>query len=668
MEDIADAIEDAQYVRAVDDGPRPEIPWAFPSEEELEKWKEGTLKKWENDVNVKDLPKPFSYEWILSAPLSFFLFSEYIKVATEDYCMINFVEEVLRWRKLRSRHRRKRAKEIIYHYLAKIRTNKETGEKMLPEKTEINEFDLERQTQPDEFQTKEITQLADENIDETCAKCCVGLDGPVRDAFLALVPLLNQSARRFSDPGTLSNTEESSKQNSHHTNLMMNGNQPLNHSSNENFEAVEVRTSTVQTTNLPEDLFDDTEKVVLELIRRKHWDKFKSNSEQWNKLMNFLWYQDRPVVHDDFNPMRVLGRGGFGLVSACKKAVSGKLYAMKEMNKKRIKIKRSEQLTLSERAALSALNSPFVVNLKYSFQTKDQIFLILDLMTGGDLSFHLTQKGRFNKEECLYYASRIALGLQALHDNNYAYRDLKPENCLLAEDGRVKLTDLGLAVQITPTLQGAAGTRGYWAPEMLRRDANGRRTRYNHMVDWFSFGCMVAEFISGKNPFRTDTAVNFGFAKGASSKDKAMDQATLEMDPELKPKYFNDPATDFCKRLLDKNPETRLGSRGIEEIMEHDWFDCYNWEMIINDKFNPPFIPAKDVNAASQSDIGTFAENKSFNETVLDENDERVYANWEWTNPKAFAAEVIEFLIYERETGQPLLPPTHGSGCCCSIL
>ena len=188
------------------------------------------------------------------------------------------------------------------------------------------------------------------------------------------------------------------------------------------------------------------------------------------------------------------------------------------MNKKRIKIKRSEQLTLNERAALSALNSPFVVNLKYSFQTKGQIFLILDLMTGGDLSFHLSQKGRFSKDECLYYASRIALGLQALHDKNYAYRDLKPENCLLAEDGRVKLTDLGLAVQITPTLQGAAGTRGYWAPEMLRRDANGRRTRYNHMVDWFSFGCMVAEFISGKNPFRTDTAVNFGFTKGAPSK------------------------------------------------------------------------------------------------------------------------------------------------------
>ena len=312
MEDIADAIEDAQYVRAVDDGPRPEIPWTFPSEEELEKWKDATLKKWENDVNMKDLPKPFSYEWILSAPLSFFLFSEYIKVVTEDYCLINFVEEVIRWRKLRSRHRRKRAKDIIYHYLAKIRIKKETGERILPEKTEINEFDLERPTQPDEFKTKEMKQLVDKNIDETCAKCCVGLDGPVRDAFLALVPLLNQSARRFSDQGISSNAEESSRQTNH---SMTNGNQPLNHSSKENVENAEVQASILQSNNLPDNLFDDSEKVVLESIRRKHWDKFKSNSEQWNKLMNFLWYQDRPVVHDDFNPMRVLGRGGFGLVS-----------------------------------------------------------------------------------------------------------------------------------------------------------------------------------------------------------------------------------------------------------------------------------------------------------------------------------------------------------------
>jgi len=201
---------------------------------------------------------------------------------------------------------------------------------------------------------------------------------------------------------------------------------------------------------------------------------------------------------------------------ACKKGTTGTLYAMKVMNKKRIKAKKSVQLALNERDCLAAVDSPFVVNLKYSFQTKDELFLILDLMTGGDLSFHLGQKGRFPKDECLYYAARIMLGLQALHDQNYVYRDLKPENLLLAEDGRVRITDLGLATQVTPTLHGAAGTRGYWAPEMLRRNEKGKRMNYDQRVDWFSYGCVVAEMICGCNPFRSESALRFGLSKSSS--------------------------------------------------------------------------------------------------------------------------------------------------------
>jgi len=112
-------------------------------------------------------------------------------------------------------------------------------------------------------------------------------------------------------------------------------------------------------------------------------------------------------------------------VVACKKGTSGKLYAMKVMNKRRIKVKKSEQLALNERQALAAVESNFVVNLKYCFHSKDDVYLILDLMTGGDLGYHLHQKGRFPKKECQYYAARIMLGLQALHDKKYVYRDLK---------------------------------------------------------------------------------------------------------------------------------------------------------------------------------------------------------------------------------------------------
>ena len=368
---------------------------------------------------------------------------------------------------------------------------------------------------------------------------------------------------------------------------------------------------------------------------------------------------------------------------------------MKVMNKKRIKLKKAEKLTLSEQECLASVNSPFVVNLKYSFQSKTDVFLILDLMTGGDLSYHLSQKGCFPRDECLYYSARIMLGLQALHDKGYVYRDLKPENCLLGEDGRVKLTDLGLAVKITPDLHGAAGTRGYWAPEMLERDDNGKRKNYGRMVDWFSFGCCLAEFISGTSPFRSQIALDFGLEKGEKTKvigffynqltslsmcshvsnlrcpitqEKAIDCATREMQPVFDGAKFDEDAADILRRLLDKNEVTRLGFHGCNEIMSHPYFRHLKWDDIISDRMQPPFIPRTDVNAASQSEIGTFAEDKAFHDTILTEKDEALYDNWNFTNPKAFAEEVIEFLIYERETGKPLLPIPQNPTCCCTIL
>lgn len=451
-----------------------------------------------------------------------------------------------------------------------------------------------------------------------------------------------------------------------------------------------MRTMSLISNRLPGNLFDRAEVLVAERVRERHWAGFQ-RSTYHDRLLRFLWFQDRTVVEEDFFVMRVLGRGGFGLVTACKKGTSGKLYAMKIQNKKRIKIKKAEQLTLNEQKCLADVNSPFVVNLKYSFQSPMDVFLILDLMTGGDLSFHLSQRRRFTPAQCQYYAARIMLGLQALHDRGYVYRDLKPENCLLGECGRVKLTDLGLAVKVKGSLRGAAGTRGYWAPEMLRRDKHGKRMTYNHMVDWFSFGCCLVEFISGENPFRTEAALKFGLEKmkekpkddkkGKVSfslakrlqdkrrqQEKAIDMATLEMHPKFDHEAFDEDSADLCRLLLDKCEHTRLGTTGSSEIMTHAYFRPVDWEAILSDRMVPPFVPRKDVNAASQSEIGTFAEDKAFHQMVLDEKDEEVWKAWDFTNKHSFAAEVIEFLIYERETGRPLLPIQQGDSCCCTII
>ena len=352
---------------------------------------------------------------------------------------------------------------------------------------------------------------------------------------------------------------------------------------------------------------------------------------------------------------------------ACKKGSSGKLYAMKVMNKRRIKMKKSEQLIINERRALAAVESKFIVNLKYSFQTKDDIFLILEMMTGGDLGYHLGKHGHFTKDQCLYFAARIMLGLQALHDKGYVFRDLKPENCLLAEDGRVKITDLGLATKITPKLHGAAGTRGYWAPEMLRRDANGKRMPYDHAVDWFSYGCCVAEFISGRNPFRSEAALRFGREQGKQSKEKQMDCATLEMTPEFSTDEFEPDAADLLLKLLEKDEKKRLGYNGCKEIMKHPWFESVHWDLVLSDKDTPKFVPPpKEVHSKSQSEIG--AHEKASQDTVLTEADEKYYTDWDWTHPRVISSEILEFLICERTNGEPLVPLRQQASCCCEIL
>ena len=143
------------------------------------------------------------------------------------------------------------------------------------------------------------------------------------------------------------------------------------------------------------------------------------------------------------------------------------------------------------------------------------------------------------------------------------------------------------------------------------------------------------------------------------------------MDPELNPELFAPDAADLCRRLMEKDPKTRLGARGCEEIMAHPWFKSVDWEAIITDRRKPPFLPPKDVNAASQHEIGNFADDnsKASRDIAFTESDEKVYEDWDWTNPKAYSTEVIEFLIHERELGRPLLPETLSPDlCCCNIL
>jgi serine/threonine protein kinase len=180
-----------------------------------------------------------------------------------------------------------------------------------------------------------------------------------------------------------------------------------------------------------------------------------------------------------------------------------------------------------------------------------------------------------------------------------------------------------------------------------------RRERYTFSVDWFSFGVVVYEFLMGVSPFRTEKARTFGATMdmkkleklSRADRDKILDQALLEMEPDLAG-LPNDDVRSLVELLLMKEPARRLGARGHREVMEHPWFSDVNWDVLHN--VPPPLRPGKDsINAAAQSEIGYFADTNELKKVQLDDADRAMYEQWDFFDVGAFQEEVVGFLAYE---------------------
>ena len=434
-------------------------------------------------------------------------------------------------------------------------------------------------------------------------------------------------------------------------------------------------------TDIRADVFDEIDTIVFAYMSHQYYDPF-TQSKYWKKYFQLHALCAQRLAESDFMLYRVLGRGGFGLVNACKHVYTGKLYAMKMLNRKRVKMKKAEKLCLNERNIMASVNSPFIVCLQYAFATPTELFLIVDLMTGGDLSYHLGRLGVFSLNEARYYTARIVLGIAALHELNIVYRDLKPENVLMDTDGYTRLSDLGLSTAVGPNgISGCCGTRGYWAPEMVLKNEQGKRGRYGLAVDWFSLGCVLYEFLFGVSPFRTERGRCWGCLQDGRSresftgssakertkaeKDAAIDRAILEMEPDW-PDYADPAAVSLLKKLLEKNPAERLGGGrdGARAVMSDAFFATINWGAI--NSIPPPIKPSlMGVNMASQSDIGFFADESEYKKVVLSEEDRAQFKDWEFVSTKNYQMELVEFFMFEDNMGR--IRVDDGSSGCCSM-
>ena len=248
------------------------------------------------------------------------------------------------------------------------------------------------------------------------------------------------------------------------------------------------------------------------------------------------------------------------------------------MSKLKIIDKKSEQSIKSERDLLSQISHPFLSNLQYSFQDNNKLYLVLDLLPGGDLRYHLIKYKRFSENQAKFLIACIILALEFLHCNKIIHRDLKPENILLDSKGYGYLSDFGIAkVQgYGPTAKNTSGTTGYMAPEVLCGQ------EHTILVDYFALGVICFELMNGYRPYQGNNRKEI--------KENVMAKQVSIKKCEI-PMGWSAEAADFINKCLQRKPGKRIGNNGFNEIKDHPWFTNYPWKELYLHKLKAEFIP-----------------------------------------------------------------------------
>ena len=265
------------------------------------------------------------------------------------------------------------------------------------------------------------------------------------------------------------------------------------------------------------------------------------------------------------------------------------------MSKVKIIDKKSIKSINSERDLLSELYSPYIVNMYYAFQDKEYLYLVMDLLSGGDLRYHISIHKKFSEEQTRFFICGIILSLEYIHSKGIIHRDIKPENLVLDAKGYVRLTDFGIAKKIKEDNSNeTSGTPGYMSPEVLNSK------NHSFPADYFALGVIGYEFKKGERPYKGKNRKEI--------KDKInKEQIQLTMNEQIKNNYqdidninsgenWSKESINFINNLLMRNPEERLGYKGINELKQHLWLKYYPWNLIKNKALPSPFIPSDSGN------------------------------------------------------------------------
>ncbi|VDK52778.1 unnamed protein product [Anisakis simplex] len=260
-----------------------------------------------------------------------------------------------------------------------------------------------------------------------------------------------------------------------------------------------------------------------------------------------------------------------------------KHYALKYISKRRCVQRMAVNHVLHELDLLAHLSHPFIVNLWFSFQDTHYMYMVSDLLLGGDLRYHLNQQGRFSEDRAKLYICEIALAIDYLHHESIVHRDVKPDNILLDNSGHAHLTDFNLAIRLPPDTLATSftGTRPYMAPEVLLASLD-EIAGYDHRVDWFSLGVCFYEMLSGRRPFE--------YAAHLSSQQVLclMSEGCIAL-----PSHWSSDLMSFISSILNFNITYRITS--LRAFSKHCYMERINMNFVLAKKSAPVFIPRSDV-------------------------------------------------------------------------